>query len=71
MLDFMKNSSKPKEVGSCKGEELVVFSVTTNVKYNDRGDLTRKIRVLRKTLKNTINENESMKVAKIDNKTGE
>jgi hypothetical protein len=68
MRNFMKNFY-PKNEGPAMEKTKITYTVVAEFTYNDKGDWKRKVRAIRKGLKENLAK-EGAKILKIDTKEG-
>ena len=74
MWPFTKNSpveSKKTVNEDKKMKRKIIYIVEAVIDYNDEGDWKRKVRVVRKKIKEVISSDPAMRITKIQNKTKE
>lgn len=64
MWPFMKNLLE--KGGKAMNKKTIIYTVETEVTFNDEGDWKRKVRQIRKDLKTVIGGHDGNRVTKID-----
>ncbi len=68
MLNYIKSFFQRNEDVMEIKKKTVIYTVTTEVSYNDPGDWKRKVRAMRKAIKTAMTTEPSIRVLKIENK---